>query len=143
MVNREFVTAGKATFTVDNGRGDWETFRVTRSKDGKVYFVTAMSGPDNENSYSYLGILNVESGEVRLTKASRYEADHRYVRIVRWALGIVWNGGTLPDGYAIKHAGRCCRCGRQLTTPESLASGIGPECAGRMAAEKVRETVVA
>ena len=27
------------------------------------------------------------------------------------------------------HEGRCGRCNRALTVPESIASGIGPECA--------------
>jgi hypothetical protein len=30
-------------------------------------------------------------------------------------------------------AGRCRRCGRTLTDPDSLAKGIGPDCAGRVA----------
>lgn len=29
-------------------------------------------------------------------------------------------------------ADRCGRCGRELTDPESIARGIGPECAGRL-----------
>jgi hypothetical protein len=27
------------------------------------------------------------------------------------------------------HEGRCGRCGRKLTVPESIESGFGPECA--------------
>ena len=29
----------------------------------------------------------------------------------------------------IYHSGHCCKCGRLLTTPESVLNGIGPECA--------------
>jgi hypothetical protein len=29
------------------------------------------------------------------------------------------------------HCGFCCRCGRTLTDPASIESGIGPICAGR------------
>jgi len=33
------------------------------------------------------------------------------------------------DNYVnIYHVGKCVRCGRQLTTPESVLTGIGPEC---------------
>jgi hypothetical protein len=28
----------------------------------------------------------------------------------------------------IMHAGKCCKCRRTLTTPQSLMNGIGPEC---------------
>lgn len=31
------------------------------------------------------------------------------------------------------HEGRCGRCGRRLTVPESIESGFGPECARRIA----------
>lgn len=30
-------------------------------------------------------------------------------------------------------SGRCCSCGRELTDPESIATGIGPVCAERFA----------
>jgi hypothetical protein len=30
------------------------------------------------------------------------------------------------------HEGKCCRCGRKLTVPASIASGIGPECATKI-----------
>lgn len=32
------------------------------------------------------------------------------------------------EGYASR-TGRCARCGKRLTDPESVARGIGPECA--------------
>ena len=35
----------------------------------------------------------------------------------------------IPEHLEIFHEGRCCACGRKLTTPESILSGIGPECA--------------
>jgi Family of unknown function (DUF6011) len=41
--------------------------------------------------------------------------------------------GTMPANLEVWHEGRCGRCGRKLTVPESIARGIGPECAGRMA----------
>jgi hypothetical protein len=141
MVNREFLTAGKATFTVDNGRGDWQTYKVAKSRDeaNPVYFVSVMDGPDNQSSYAYIGLLDPNSGEMRVTRKSRYAEDHRFVRIARFALRVVFGKQELPAGYDVKHAGRCGRCNRMLTTPESLASGIGPECAGRIARAKVQE----
>jgi hypothetical protein len=33
---------------------------------------------------------------------------------------------------AVYHEGRCGACGRRLTTPESISSGLGPVCAGRI-----------
>ena len=33
------------------------------------------------------------------------------------------------NGFEIMHEGRCCRCNRTLTHPDSIKTGIGPECA--------------
>ncbi len=38
----------------------------------------------------------------------------------------------LPDQLEIWHEGRCGRCNRKLTVPESVASGFGPECIGKI-----------
>jgi hypothetical protein len=45
---------------------------------------------------------------------------------------MVWKNQELPGGYKIHHEGRCGKCGRLLTVPESVETGIGPECAKRM-----------
>ena len=34
----------------------------------------------------------------------------------------------VDKGFNLHHEGRCCRCGRVLSTPESCDRGIGPEC---------------
>ena len=49
-----------------------------------------------------------------------------------WVLA--WQGAALPEGYEARHEGRCARCGRALTVPESIDSGFGPECARKVAA---------
>ena len=38
---------------------------------------------------------------------------------------------TKADGW---HEGRCGRCGRKLTVPESIEAGYGPECINLVAA---------
>jgi hypothetical protein len=39
---------------------------------------------------------------------------------------------AIPGMLEIWHEGRCGRCSRKLTVPESLKSGFGPECAGKV-----------
>lgn len=132
MINRQFVTAGKAIFTVSNPTGERYTYRVTHKAGTEqyapVWFVALLTGPDNQEDYTYMGILDAETGAVRLTKKSKYQDDTKAVRVIRWALGIVYNNGTMPEGYAVHHEGRCARCCRPLTVPESVISGFGPEC---------------
>jgi len=52
------------------------------------------------------------------------------------ARGFVWfwanlDRGTFPTNFEFWHEGRCAACARRLTVPESIARGLGPECAGR------------
>ena len=41
-------------------------------------------------------------------------------------------GKTEAKSLEIWHEGRCGRCGRKLTVPSSIESGIGPECASKL-----------
>lgn len=125
--NPKFFTAGRAVFTVDNGKGTHYTFRIGRKNDTQPLFVSLLTGPDNENSFTYLGIFKPETNEIRLTAKSRYTDETLPVKVVRWAVKAV-AANKIPEGYAIQHAGKCCRCGRTLTTPESVNRGWGPEC---------------
>lgn len=136
-ITSDFVFAGRATFTVANASGEHLTFRVRRSEprdgyDRPAFWAYVLTGPDNENDYTYLGRLD-ESGRVTLTNASRFTADARPVRVLSWAIGVLIGRNRLPAGYTIQHDGCCGRCGRTLTTPASLETGIGPECAKLLA----------
>lgn len=137
MLTKDFVLAGKATFTVDNGKGNWYTYKVTHKKAngrfGDAYFVKLLTGPDNTRDYTYIGMLNSETGVVSLTGKSQMTPDTQPYRVLNWALQLLWHNAPWPAGYEIHHEGRCGRCGRKLTVPESIKTGIGPECAGRMA----------
>jgi hypothetical protein len=39
---------------------------------------------------------------------------------------------TGGGGYTIQRSSRCVRCNRELTHPESITLGVGPECAGKV-----------
>jgi len=131
-ITTRFVTAGRAIFTVSNPKGERYTFRITKKDDdrGVVFFGALLTGSDNEHNYTYMGLVNGEA--VRVTKASKYAQDSKPVAVLAWALAVVNGKRNLPEGYAIRHEGRCGRCGRTLTVPESIDSGLGPECAGRV-----------
>ncbi len=125
-----FVRAGNAIFTVDNGKGAHYTYRVSRKEtvDGRVlFFVGLLTGPDNLNSYSYVGLLT-DANECKLTRKSRFRAEDKAIKIVNWALRVMAGKSKAPAGYSIQHSGRCGMCSRVLTEPESLRVGIGPVC---------------
>ena len=140
-----FFGAGNATFTIEpsaefakaNDCRPWYTFNVSLwpaadNPIGRdVWNVSLLTGPDNSNSYTYLGQLNPVNGAVRLTKGSKYNDESWPVRILRRVLFRLYRGEfdqVAAAGWELKHAGRCCRCGRKLTTPRSVEIGIGPVC---------------
>ena len=147
MLSRSFITAGKAIFTVevpadfaDSYGKPHYTYRVKLkpAKDNypDMYFVGALTGPDNNRDYSYLGILDPNTGKVRTTGKSKFQADSFTVRLLNRVLARVWANdcGSIEDaGFNLHHEGKCGRCGRRLTVPESIETGLGPECAGRVA----------
>jgi hypothetical protein len=150
MITPDFVTAGNATFTIEPapaylaGRPECKphyTYRVSRKpateRWGETWFVSLLAGQDNTADYAYLGILDATAGAVRLTARSPFGPDACPVKIVSRVLAALWagNGGAVEAaGWKVHHEGRCGRCGRALTVPESVESGIGPECARRTAA---------
>lgn len=132
----DFFTAGNATFTVTNPAGEHYTFKISRPRSADEtcpLFVSLLNGSDNESSYVYMGILR-EDGTVKRTAKSRVGDEATSMKVVRWALSQFKKGVALPQGYTCQHEGQCCRCGRKLTTPESIDSGIGPECAAKVGA---------
>lgn len=50
----------------------------------------------------------------------------------KWALTKLMRGAVLAPECEVWHDGTCARCGRTLTTPESVAAGLGPICANRV-----------
>lgn len=126
-----FTTAGNATFTIKStATGTRFTYKMRQCKDkGDLYFISLLSGSDNEGDYAYLG--TVRSGAYSLGRKSRITDTAPSHRAFEW----FWRhaqAGNLPTTVECWHEGRCGRCGRKLTVPESIEQGIGPECAGRM-----------
>lgn len=133
---RVFMLAGNAIVTIENPRtGGRFTYRVEapRKKVAPVYdgarFVSVLAGPDNASAYKFIGTI---FGDGRFDPQRSWIAAAAS-RAFAWTWERVRAGRPwLPA--VIRHAGRCGRCGRLLTVPESVDSGLGPECARRMAA---------
>ena len=122
-----FFEGGKAIFTVSNNKNEHYTYKIVKKTD-KPFFVFLLTGPDNNSSYSYLGVYVPQYLRIKLTQKSRFKEDSTPVKVISWAIKKVASKTSLPEGYAIQHENKCCRCGRRLTTPESIENGIGPEC---------------
>jgi Family of unknown function (DUF6011) len=126
-----FVLGGKATLTVKSLRsGTRFTYRVRKSDDGRITFVQLLVGSDNETSYKYLGHI-FTSGDYRYGRKSKIGEDSPGAKAFNWVYSKL-KTNELPSELEIWHEGRCGKCGRKLTVPESIATGFGPECASRM-----------
>lgn len=127
---RAFMAAGKATVTLrSKATGARFTYKIKASQDGNIHFVSVLSGPDNENTYSYFGYIRRGVFFHGGAKA-RAGLDAPCVRAFSWTWGRL-QVDRLPSEVEIWHEGRCGRCNRKLTVPASIANGIGPECATR------------
>ena len=86
-VSRQFLLAGKAVFTVRSRRtGKHFTFQVKASHHDTAgalptYFVSVM---DEYQKFLYVGILDIKSGQLVPTQASRFKADSPCVVAFRW-----------------------------------------------------------
>ncbi len=135
-VGRDFILGGRAILTMI-GKAARYTFKVRRADPTErnpnptLYFVSVMTGTDNEASYTYLGILDRFTGAVRPSRGSKLPDTHPAFQAAAWAFPQVFLHGRLPGGQVL-HAGRCGRCAKLLTTPESIAAGFGPECRGKL-----------
>jgi hypothetical protein len=125
-----FMLAGDAHVTFQSRKtGTRFTYRITQASAERrpsLYFVAVLTAPDH---YEYIGCI-YERRTYSHGRKSRIDREAPSAVAFAW----VWpklTAGELHPELAVYHEGRCGACGRRLTTPESIASGLGPVCAGR------------
>jgi hypothetical protein len=118
--------------STEYGRGH-RTFRIRTQRshewrgDEKVRLISLLIGPDNTHDYMRLGEVNSDGS---LKVWNRFQHDEK--TLIVNCLELLFSGKITDKAqkmYAMK-SGNCYRCGRELTHPESIAQGIGPECGG-------------
>ena len=116
--------------TIENpASGNHRTFSVRTQPEDSGFapgkrVVALLNGPDNNNDYQGFGFVDT-AGHVRVWKSKRGGTFDIFARMLE-----------APERFQEKGAnylfsGRCRRCNRELTVPESIESGIGPVCAGK------------
>jgi len=128
MLDKEFIYAGKATFTFANPDGVRYTYKVSYSKKIDRYFAYLLTGPNNRTDYTYMGMVVGKTPSFVLTRKSKLTEESFSIKVFHYALAIINGYKKLEDGYFLEHDGTCGRCSRKLTTPESIKSGLGPIC---------------
>jgi len=139
---RNYLLAGHATFTVQaRESGKRFTFKFDRpeaepGRDRPVW-VKVMDGSNNETDFAFLGTLwpRTNGWEYKRSPKSRVSDQALSAKAAKWLLGcLTVSEAALLTQAEVWHEGHCGRCGRKLTVPESIETGLGPECAKRSAA---------
>ena len=132
---KNFIYGGNATVTLESAKsGKHYTFKVKVAKkddDTAPYFVSVMSGTDNHSSFSYIGIIPSDRKSFKLTQKSKVSKDAISYKAFNYFFSQLIKGDLNPD-LNIYHSGTCGRCGRKLTHPKSIITGIGTECSKKI-----------
>jgi hypothetical protein len=128
---------------------------------GRPWFVKVLNGPDNTSNFQYLGTIFPDrhgDGVVyRHGSKSRVGADAPSARGIAWfikhlsrliELRVELDSADMFRKAEVEasiakveavlgklhyyHEGRCGRCARRLTVPESIVNGLGPVCLEKM-----------
>jgi hypothetical protein len=124
---KKFTLAGKAFLTlVSKKTGSRFTYRVRNSRDNpNVKFVGVQTGSSNLH-YDYVGYLHGTT--FKTSEKAKVSPTSIEFRAFQFFCDSVLNQEVLPSTLECLHSNKCGRCARPLTTPESIARGIGPEC---------------
>lgn len=127
LINHEsllsFILGGNALFTIKNPQtGNRFTFKVKKHKINDLFFVQVLTGPD---IYEYIGLIT--KSNFRHSQKSRISSDAQSVKVFDFLIKKATTN-TLPSFIEVWHEGKCCKCGRSLTDPESIQLGMGPQC---------------
>lgn len=129
---RSYLEGGKGVVTLLSPTGEHRTYSFRRPyddifKDDDYYknalFVYAQTSSHN---WMYVGLYNKNS--FRLTQASRYGINHPIVKGARYLVKMMNDELAAQGPMILYHEGVCSVCGRKLTNPKSINTGIGPRC---------------
>lgn len=131
---RSLTTGRRFTYKVKSARLDEDRNWSTNNQNRDRFFVSLLTGPDNSSDFEYIGLLDRHADGhyvFRHTAKSRAKPGSQSFDAFSYCWNAIESGCRWPRRVEFFHEGSCCVCGRKLTTPESVASGIGPECANK------------
>lgn len=132
---KRFIRAGNATFTIQSVEtGTHFTFVLAAPPRRKTHdrFARVLIGPE---VWADLGV--VVNASLLPTRGSKVSEKAPSFRALAWFLRELERtpDDSPPAKVIFRHEGRCGRCGRPLTTPASIDTGLGPDCAEMLGVE--------
>lgn len=104
--------------------GNHYTFKFRQSSGGALLALILVDG----DQWRYLGVVDFPRRTLRLTPKSNFSNASQAYLALRWLIQLAEFNPAVVE---VMHDGRCGRCGRPLTHPDSIQAGIGPICAQR------------
>lgn len=131
------ATIFNGVYTIQNvTTGEHRTFQIRTQPDHVKFapgqrIIQLLVGPDNTSNYKGFGFVNDETIVVwKKFRGGQRKSDYEWYAEMIWDLATKGSVGRWSN-YRLLIEGRCIRCNRRLTHPDSIDSGIGPECGKR------------
>lgn len=129
-LTKEYIFAGHSTFTIEstkiNQRYTYKVKRQTTKSSGKVsYQVYRLYGPDNTDDYRFICLVGDDRKTILVNQANQKEMP---VVMFKQFIDLLHNDETWPEKCKFYKSNKCAKCGRLLTTPDSVETGYGPTC---------------
>jgi hypothetical protein len=127
---QDFMLSGKPEFTLRSLKtGNEVVFTIRLGKSGDIYWV-------NNQLRQLLGSLRLMKEasenfwvfEAKTKDILLGQADQIKIFDWFWYNSLIDSYQSLTRIQLINHTGRCGHCHRELTHPESIPIGIGPDC---------------
>lgn len=128
---KSFLLSGKAKFTVESLKTNKHyTYRVVKCDDKDMYFVSVNT---EYEAYMFIGNMWADTDltdfKFMKSKKLREDSDPQSVVVFKFIIERYLMSDNPHKDIVFYHHGKCGRCGRKLTTPESIKLGLGPYCA--------------
>lgn len=125
---KDYVLAGKSCVILyNNSTGTSIKFWVIARTNDKG-MVTAWWIYTNPEKTEYIGFITKGMGlQLRHPDSTMVLSQKAGITAFEWFWPRLIRN-QLPDTISVLHNGYCGRCGRPLTDPQSLITGIGPVC---------------
>lgn len=129
-----FMLAGKCEVTILSSKtGAKFTYSIKRKESRYdetkyIYFISVVNGKD----YIYAGLMTydekIDAFVYRQGAKGQFSHDTKVIKSLLYVINKLYKE-EYSIAVEIYHCGKCGRCGRKLITPESILTGLGPECA--------------
>lgn len=130
---RNFIFAGRSIFTLENTTTNtYITFKIRQiKKKGKLvpnnFGISCKGVGSLMAGFIFLGFLHLERKSFKRWGEHKDNPSFIGYKTLFWLFRNLENLENFPN-LELYHEGICCKCGRTLTVPESIDTGIGPKC---------------